>query len=89
MARCLRCGHYINQKHGKYCSTCRKALGEVKYKKEGFYKKYEQNTQCPTCFYRWREPGTQDNYYCDYLSMTGMRRPCEPSPKCTEYLKCQ
>lgn len=47
--------------------------------------------QCETCIYRSGDQSRQDQLaikvHCDYLSMTGHRRGCPPSPTCTKYVK--
>ena len=39
--------------------------------------------QCRTCLYK-----SKDKIFgCNYIILTGCRRPCEPSPNCTAYKK--
>ena len=84
MAKCLKCGHYVNE-HQKYCSTCRKNIDDNKNNSKIKEQKYSPNTQCCTCIYSWKEFGKENYYYCDYLNKMGHMRPCKPSPDCTEY----
>lgn len=42
------------------------------------------NEQCATCLYRWCASG-DTGFLCDYKTLTGHRRPCEPPPGCTAY----
>ncbi len=43
-------------------------------------------TQCRSCFYReTSDPVLKDA--CMYLVITGRKRPCEPSPDCTVYIR--
>ena len=46
------------------------------------------NKQCKTCIYRSNNH-IQDGsgVYCDYITLTGHRRGCPPSPTCTKYVK--
>lgn len=41
-------------------------------------------SKCKTCEYRWLELGG-NNWCCDYICITGKRRPCPPGEKCTVY----
>lgn len=43
-------------------------------------------TQCKKCLYR-TESEMRSVHYCDYFSMTGELRHCEPSPNCTKFEK--
>lgn len=49
------------------------------------------NKQCETCIFRSGDQSRQDQLStrvcCDYLSITGHRRDCPPSPHCTKYVK--
>ena len=44
------------------------------------------NSQCRKCLYRCADAGIS-SAYCGYLYYTGERRPCEPSPNCTAFVK--
>lgn len=41
--------------------------------------------KCEKCKYRNRFYFPSIVYYCDYLCMTGKRRPCEAGDTCTAY----
>ena len=91
MPRCLRCGRAVGTAT-KYCRPCREALKkEVPgANKQRFTMKdlmRIKNVQCKTCKYGWKMRNGTDNYLCDYLEITGHKRPCEPSPNCTVYEK--
>lgn len=43
------------------------------------------NSQCKKCLYRVED--TKEFVYCGYMFYTGKRRPCEPSPNCTAFVK--
>ena len=49
------------------------------------------NKQCQTCIFRSADQSRQDQFgikvHCDYISFTGHRRGCPPSPTCTKYVK--
>lgn len=44
-------------------------------------------TQCRTCRYSAKYSDFSGAVLCDYIGVTGHRRPCEPSPNCTVYEK--
>lgn len=41
-------------------------------------------SKCKTCEYRWLEMGAHI-WCCDYICITGKRRPCPPGRNCTVY----
>lgn len=47
-------------------------------------KKKVDKTQCRKCLYRYVS-ACNEVCFCNYILLTGKRRPCEPSPNCTVY----
>ena len=46
------------------------------------------NKQCRTCIFRSNHHDSNaDRIHCDYISITGHRRGCPPSPTCAKYVK--
>lgn len=43
------------------------------------------NKQCKKCLYRAED--SKEFVYCGFMFYTGKRRPCEPSPNCTVFVK--
>lgn len=43
------------------------------------------NKQCKKCLYRIQD--SKEFVYCGFMYYTGKRRPCDPSPDCTAFVK--
>lgn len=83
MPKCLRCQKEVSAST-VLCKECRKEFkGAKPYQRKR--KPKILNTQCKTCKYRYRVQSNVNEYLCDYLSIVGHMRPCEPSPNCTVY----
>ena len=77
---CQRCGKDISDRlpHAKYCLDCRQ-----KQTRKPPTSKIFSNQQCKTCKYR----SNNQDFSCNYISVTGQRRNCPQPPNCTKYEK--
>lgn len=94
--RCVVCGKIITGRNynAKYCIGCAAIAKKAQWKEKKISKLfndsirrnnepiYGDKTQCITCEYY-----DCYNKICDYYSLTGMTRECEPSPNCEKYKK--
>lgn len=86
--KCVICGCDISDKanNAKYCDSCN-ALAKNEQAQKAHSRRGRAAlsmtgniSQCRTCTY-WN----QEQKWCDYLTITGQARRCEPSPNCTKY----
>lgn len=95
--RCQLCGEVIvgRRYNAKYCERCaklatagidraRKKLGDERRKAAKNEPEYGDTKQCKTCRY-WNS----QYCWCDFMSIKGRARRCEPSPNCAEYEKAK
>ena len=89
---CQRCGKDITQqsRYGKLCPECKAAQKRVcklycrkKQTRKPPNAKIFSNQQCKTCKYR----SNNQDFSCNYISVTGQRRNCPQPPNCTKYEK--
>lgn len=81
---CKLCGADISDRgtRAMYCLECTKLQREKQRKIKNAPDRVDRK-QCKTCIYR---SGNQE-YACNYISITGQTRGCPPSPNCTKYQK--